>query len=49
MTKVIECPCGVVLRSDDEEDLVAQAQAHAKETHEMELSRSQALSMARPE
>lgn len=48
MEKQIECPCGYVIRADDEDALVAQAQEHAKESHDMDLSREQALAMARP-
>lgn len=45
---VIECPCGVVLRSDDEPGVMAAAQQHARQTHDMELSDQQAREMARP-
>jgi len=47
--KAIHCPCGVVIRAGDETALVAQAQQHAREVHHLELSREQALAMARPE
>ena len=46
--KVIECPCGVVLRGVTIEDMVSNAQAHARDNHDMDLSRDQALAMARP-
>lgn len=46
--KVIECPCGAVIDGESSEDVVAKAQTHAKETHDMELSNEQAQSMARP-
>lgn len=49
MNKVIQCPCGYVIRADNDGDLVAKAQQHAKETHDMELTAEQALAMARPE
>jgi len=49
MSKVIQCPCGTVIRAGNDEELVAQAQRHAKEVHAMELSREQALAMATPE
>jgi len=49
MTKVIRCPCGTVLRAEDDEQVIAQAQRHAKEVHGMELSREQALAMSRSE
>ncbi len=44
----IECPCGTVLRSDDVDDVVAEARQHAKSVHDMDLSEEQARSMARP-
>ena len=46
--KIIECPCGALLEGESSEDVVAIAQTHAKETHDMELSTEQASSMARP-
>jgi predicted small metal-binding protein len=49
MRKVIQCPCGYVVRAKNEEELVKQAQEHAKEAHRMTLTREQALAMARPE
>src|SRR5690606_10739991 len=49
MSKVIHCPCGFIVRGDSDDDVVQKAQAHAKSTHEMELTREQALAMARPE
>ena len=49
MNKVIVCPCGFVLRADDESELVAQAQKHSTDVHDMELTEEQALAMARPE
>jgi predicted small metal-binding protein len=48
MEKIIQCPCGFIIRADSEEKLVAAAQKHAKETHDMELTTEQALAMARP-
>ena len=49
MRKMIQCPCGVVIRAEDDAVLVEQAQSHAKSTHEMELTSEQALAMAHPE
>ncbi len=46
--KLIECPCGALIRGDSDEEVIAEAQKHAKDTHDMELTREQALSMARP-
>jgi predicted small metal-binding protein len=49
MTKVIACPCGVELRAEGDDELVRRAQQHASEAHGLELTREQALAMARPE
>jgi predicted small metal-binding protein len=48
-TKIIRCPCGTVVRADDEASLVAQAQRHARDAHALELTREQVLAMASPE
>ncbi len=47
--KAIHCPCGFVVRADDEDVLVSRAQQHAREVHHLDLSREQVLAMARPE
>jgi predicted small metal-binding protein len=49
MTKVIQCPCGYSMRDDDDDSLITAAQAHAKAAHGLELTREQALAMAKPE
>lgn len=48
MQKVIHCPCGFVVKGSSDDEIVARAQAHAREAHQMELSREQALAMAKP-
>ena len=48
MKKVINCPCGYIVRGENDNDVVARAQEHAKQVHQMELSREQALAMAKP-
>ena len=48
MEKVINCPCGFVLRGQNDDEVVQKAQEHAKSVHGMDLSREQALEMARP-
>ena len=48
MKKEIQCPCGSVIRGNDDEDVVARAQEHARAVHQMDLTRDQALAMARP-
>ncbi|REK22688.1 MAG: DUF1059 domain-containing protein [Actinobacteria bacterium] len=47
-SKVIECPCGVILEGKGDDAVVVKAQEHAREVHEMELTSEQALAMARP-
>ena len=47
MNKIINCPCGFVVTAESDEQLVAKAQQHAKEVHQM-VTRDQALAMARP-
>ena len=49
MQKVINCSCGYIVRGENDDNLVAKAQEHAKQVHQMELTREQALAMARPE
>ncbi len=43
----IECPCGTVLRGDDEDQVVAVALDHARSVHDMEMTDEQARAMAR--
>lgn len=47
--KKLECPCGTVVRADDDAELVRLAQTHAREVHQMELTREQALEMVVPQ
>ena len=49
MTKIIQCPCGYSMREQDDEALVRSAQAHAMIAHGLELTREQAIAMAKPE
>ena len=46
--QTIECPCGTVLRGTDVQEVVREAQSHAKSVHDMDLSDEQAQGMARP-
>lgn len=48
MEKVINCPCGFVVKGDTDDQLVSKAQKHATEVHQMNLTREEALSMAKP-
>jgi predicted small metal-binding protein len=49
MAKVIQCPCGYLIRERDDDRLVESAQSHAWSAHGIELTREQALAMAKPE
>jgi hypothetical protein len=49
MIKVIQCPCGYSIREEGDDALVRSAQAHAMAAHGLELTREQALAMAKPE
>jgi predicted small metal-binding protein len=48
MQKVINCPCGYIVKGDTDDELVARAQEHARQVHQQEMSREQALAMAKP-
>lgn len=45
VTKVVRCTCGVELREESDDALVERVQRHAREAHELELSREQVLAM----
>ena len=46
--RTIECPCGTVLRGSDDDAVVAEARAHARAVHDMELTDEQARAMIAP-
>jgi predicted small metal-binding protein len=49
MTKRVECECGWSEQTDNEDDLVAAVQRHAREVHNMEgVTREQVLAQAKP-
>jgi predicted small metal-binding protein len=48
MTKIINCDCGYVARGETDDELVRVAQQHARDVHDMTLSREQVLSLAVP-
>jgi hypothetical protein len=47
MAKVLECDCGYVARGEDDGELVAAAQDHARKSHGMELPAQLVLSRAK--
>jgi len=46
--KQVSCDCGKTIRAATDDQLVTDVQKHAKEVHDMDLSREQVLSMAEP-
>ena len=48
MAKIINCDRGVVVRGENDDELVTNAIAHAKDAHSMTITREQALAMAQP-
>jgi predicted small metal-binding protein len=48
MAKTITCDCGYVVTGETDDELVTNAQDHAREVHGMEISPEQALALARP-
>ncbi len=49
MTKKVQCECGFVARANDDDSLVEVVQTHAREVHNMDMTREQVLAMATPE
>lgn len=46
--KQVSCDCGKVIRESSDDRLVDSVQKHAREVHDMQLSRDQVLAMAEP-
>ena len=44
--KRVSCDCGATINESSDDALVEAVQKHAKEVHDMELSREQIMSMA---
>jgi predicted small metal-binding protein len=49
MAKIMRCDCGQVVRGETDDELVANVQQHAREVHDMEITREQVLAMAQPQ
>jgi predicted small metal-binding protein len=49
VAKIMQCFCGQVVRGDTDDELVANVQAHAREVHDMEVTREQVLAMSQHE
>ena len=48
MAKVVNCPCGEVIRAETDDELVSQVQEHGKAVHQQDVTREDALAMAQP-
>lgn len=46
--KKVDCDCGATIEERSDDALVAAVSKHAKEVHDMDLTREQILSMAEP-
>jgi predicted small metal-binding protein len=49
VAKIMQCDCGHVVRGETDDELVANVQKHAREVHDMEISREQVLAMSQQE
>ncbi len=49
MAKIMQCYCGHVVRGETDDELVANVQKHAREDHDMEVTREQVLAIAQQE
>jgi predicted small metal-binding protein len=49
VAKIMQCDCGHVVRGETDNELVANVQKHAREVHDMEITREQVLAMAQQE
>lgn len=48
VTKQVSCDCGKNIRENTDDELVAAVQKHAREVHNMKLTREQILAMSQP-
>lgn len=46
--KQVACDCGATIREMNDDELVEAVQKHAREVHDVDLSREQVPSMAEP-
>jgi predicted small metal-binding protein len=49
VAKIMQCDCGHVVRGETDDELVANVQKHAREVHDMEITREQVLTMSQQE
>ena len=48
MAKVVNCPCGEVIKADSDDEIVRLVQEHGKAVHDQDVTREDALAMAQP-
>jgi predicted small metal-binding protein len=48
MAKKVDCECGVSLIGENDDEIFTKVQDHAGSVHGMEVTREQALAMAKP-
>jgi predicted small metal-binding protein len=46
MAKIMQCDCGHVIRGETDDEIVANVQEHARDVHNIEITREQVLAMA---
>jgi predicted small metal-binding protein len=49
MAKIMQCYCGYVVRGETDNELVANVRKHAREVHDMDITKEQVLAMAQQE
>ena len=49
LAKIMRCDCGYVIRGETDDEIVAKVQKHAREVHDMEITKEQVLAMAQQE
>jgi predicted small metal-binding protein len=49
VAKIMQCDCGYVVRGETDNELVANVQKHAREVHDMDITKEQVLAMAQQE
>jgi predicted small metal-binding protein len=49
MAKIMQCDCGYVVRGETDNELVANVRKHAREVHDMDITKEQVLAMAQQE
>ncbi len=48
MAKVVNCPCGDVIKANTDDELVRLVPQHGKDIHSQEVKREDVLAMAQP-